>query len=77
VVDRSFKPTMTNLGCRCERPAMDMAGGTKRKVTITLDPKQSPRWRKVLIEMGNLTSADVARGLGAGGADRQEEPHGK
>jgi hypothetical protein len=64
---------MTNLGCRCERPAMDMAGGTKRKVTITLDPKQSPRWRKVLIE-GNLTSADVARG---GGADRQEEPHGK
>jgi hypothetical protein len=62
VVDRSFKPT----DGRCQMPPRTQGNGhgrsgRKGEIPATLDPEQSAAVReKLLIEIGNITSADLA-----------------
>jgi len=61
-VDRSLKPMdgQAQMPPRTDRNG-PVRGGRKGEVPITLDPKQSAALReKLLIEVGNITSADLA-----------------
>jgi ERF superfamily protein len=63
-VDRSFKPTDGQSRTPPRKPGNGYAReGLKREIPRTLDPGQSAALReKLLIEVGNITSADLAAG---------------
>jgi hypothetical protein len=65
VVDRSFKPKdgQPRMPSRTPGNGYGRSGGIKGERAATLDPEQSAALReKLLIEVGNITSADLAAG---------------